>query len=168
MNLVISEQSVKLRPITENDKEVLSRIYASTREEEMKRVPQWSAAMVKAFLEQQFDAQHDYYQKNYVGANFWIIEKDGQVVGRLYVQENFQNREVRIIDIALLPTWRNQGIGAAILNDVMKEATRLQRPLTIHVESFNPAKSLYERLGFRKVSETNGVYHLMEWRPDSN
>jgi ribosomal protein S18 acetylase RimI-like enzyme len=31
------------------------------------------------------------------------------------------------------------------------------------VEAFNPAKHLYERLGFEKISETNGVYHLMQW-----
>jgi ribosomal protein S18 acetylase RimI-like enzyme len=35
--------------------------------------------------------------------------------------------------------------------------------VTIHVEVFNPALRLYERLGFKKVAE-NGPYHLMEWR----
>jgi N-acetylglutamate synthase-like GNAT family acetyltransferase len=168
MKIELTDAAVQLRPITSDDSEVLCSIYASTREEEMKRVPQWSAAMVTAFLEQQFNAQHTYYQNYYVGADFWIIEKEGQVIGRLYVQENFQNREVRIIDITLLPLWRNQGIGAGILKDIMKEATRLQRPLTIHVESFNPAKNLYVRLGFNKISETNGVYHLMEWCPNTN
>ncbi|HEV7346678.1 GNAT family N-acetyltransferase [Telluribacter sp.] len=168
MEIKLTDATVRLRPVVNDDLEVLCSIYASTRQEEMKKVPQWSAALVTAFLKQQFNAQHDYYQKNYVGADFWVIEKQGQVVGRLYVQENFQNREVRIIDISLLPDWRNRGIGAAILKDIMNEATRLQRPLTIHVESFNPAKGLYERLGFKKVSETNGVYHLMEWCPTTN
>ena len=158
---------VHLRPITDDDLEVLSRIYASTREEEMKRVPDWSAAQVKAFLEQQFMAQHEYYHKNYLGADFRVIEQEGQVIGRLYVQKDFMNREVRIIDVTLLPPWRNRGIGSGLLEALMQEAARLHRPLTIHVESYNPAKQLYERLGFKKVSETNGVYHLMEWQPSA-
>jgi len=38
------------------------------------------------------------------------------------------------------------------------------KPVTIHVESFNPALSLYRRLGFEHV-DTNGVYYLMRWTP---
>ena len=37
----------------------------------------------------------------------------------------------------------------------------------IHVEMFNPALALYERLGFRKLQE-HGVYHFMEWSPESS
>ncbi len=37
--------------------------------------------------------------------------------------------------------------------------------LSIHVEHDNPARRLYDRLGFQHV-DTNGVYHLMEWRPE--
>ena len=36
--------------------------------------------------------------------------------------------------------------------------------LTIHVEMSNPARRLYERLGFAPVEE-HGVYLLMERRP---
>ncbi len=36
--------------------------------------------------------------------------------------------------------------------------------VSIHVEHDNPARRLYDRLGFQHV-DTNGVYHLMEWRP---
>lgn len=164
MTIKTTDTSIRLRPIEGSDLTFLGQVYASTRTEEMKRVPNWSAEMINAFLESQFQLQHEYYQKNYTGGNFWVIEKKGKSIGRLYIHENFQARGVRIIDITLLPAWRSQGIGQSILRDIMREATALNRPLTIHVESFNPAMQLYKKLGFQKISETNGVYHLLEWK----
>jgi ribosomal protein S18 acetylase RimI-like enzyme len=46
----------------------------------------------------------------------------------------------------------------------MAEGEASNRPLTIHVEVYNPAMRLYERLGFRPIEE-RGPYLLMEWRP---
>jgi hypothetical protein len=40
------------------------------------------------------------------------------------------------------------------------------RLLRIHVERFNPALRLYERLGFRQIDD-RGVYLFMEWRDDN-
>ncbi len=39
------------------------------------------------------------------------------------------------------------------------------RLLRIHVERFNPALMLYERLGFRQIAD-RGVYLFLEWAPD--
>ncbi len=165
MSLLLTNKLLHLRPIEDKDYAILNEIYSSTRAEELKQVTAWSEEHKRAFLTQQFNAQHDYYQKNYVGANFFVIQKNTIPIGRLYIQENFQEREIRIIDIALLPPWRNQGLGTGILTDILNRANDINRPVTIHVESFNPAMKLYERLGFKKVSETNGVYYLMEYLP---
>lgn len=164
MVLELTNKLLSLRAIQDDDLMVLNDIYSSTREEELKQVTHWSNEQKKAFLTQQFLAQHQYYQKNYEGAAFYVVEKNQEVIGRLYIHPNFQEKGVRIVDIALLPMWQNQGIGRGILQDILKSAQKIGKPVTIHVESFNPAKSLYERLGFKKISETNGVYHLMEWK----
>ena len=164
MVLTLTNKSLNLRPIQDEDLVVLNEIYGSTREEELKQLQDWSNEQKQSFLAQQFLAQHIYYQKSYVGGAFYMIEKNKENIGRLYIHENFQENCVRIIDIALLPKWQKQGIGKSILEDILQKAKEIDRPVTIHVESFNPAKHLYERLGFKKISETNGVYHLMEWR----
>ena len=72
-------------------------------------------------------------------------------------------QEIRIVDIALLPEHRKAGIGTALVSAIQSEAAQANKPVTIHVEQFNPARRLYERLGFRVVKEV-GVYILMEWR----
>jgi ribosomal protein S18 acetylase RimI-like enzyme len=69
--------------------------------------------------------------------------------------------EIRIVDLALLPEYRNAGIGTGILTDLIAEATQSNKPVRIHVERFNPALNLYRRLGFAKIGE-HGVYDLME------
>ena len=57
-----------------------------------------------------------------------------------------------MIDIALLPDHRGRGIGARLLRDVLHEATAAGLPVRLSVERSNPARSLYERLGFRTVA----------------
>ncbi|WP_031530238.1 GNAT family N-acetyltransferase [Dyadobacter crusticola] len=153
-----------LRRIARQDMPSLLTMYASTRQHEMDNLPEWSESMKAEFIKNQFEAQHEYYQKNYSGADFWVICKNNSDAGRLYMHKDFQGRGIRIIDITLLPSYRNLGIGTSILRDLMLLSGQLKRPLSIHVESFNPAKNLYNRLGFKKISETNGVYHLMEWK----
>ena len=83
-------------------------------------------------------------------------------VGRLYVAR-WQD-EIRIVDIALLPPYRNTGLGTTILRDLLAEAAVAHKPVRIHVEKFNPALRLYERLGFVPIAD-KGVYLFMEWTP---
>lgn len=158
-------KDVNLRAIQESDLAVLCKIYGSTRTEELEKGTNWSEEQKNIFIEQQFFAQHEYYQKNYLGAKFYIIENENTTIGRLYIDFFFENKGIRIIDITLLPDWRNKNIGSSILEEILKKAAKANRNVTIHVESFNPAMNLYKKLGFTKISETNGVYHLMEWRP---
>lgn len=155
--------SITLRPIRPEDQPFLTAVYASTRQEELAMVP-WSDEQKAAFLQMQADAQHKYYQENYLGAEFLVIFRDEQPVGRLYVHRRVD--EIRIVDIALLPDHRRAGIGGGLLRQLIDEADRAGLPLTIHVEHFNPARRLYERLGFHPVSDT-GVYLFMERSPGS-
>jgi len=62
-----------------------------------------------------------------------------------------------------LPDHRGAGIGGAILRSLLAEAAAAGKPVRIHVERLNPARRLYERLGFLPVAD-KGVYVMMEWR----
>lgn len=150
-----------LRPIAEQDVDMLYRLFKSTRIEELEPLD-WSEVDKDAFLWLQFQAQHTHYQKYYAGASFDLLLVDDVPVGRLYVLRGA--REIRIIDIALLPEHRGQGLGTRILTDLFEEADRDGKTVTIHVEVFNPARSLYDRLGFRLV-EDKEVYLFMERPP---
>lgn len=151
---------ITYRPITAEDEEFLYRLYASTREEELSQTG-WDEAQKETFLRMQFHAQHEHYQTYYANAQFQLILFDGEPIGRLYVAR-WEN-EIRLIDIALLLAHRHRGLGSRIIKDILVEAAQAGLPVRIHVEKFNPALRLYERLGFRPI-EDKGVYWFMEWR----
>ena len=48
------------------------------------------------------------------------------------------------------------------VRDLMEEARDQGLPVRLHVEKFNPALRLYERLGFRPLEDL-GVHLLMGW-----
>jgi ribosomal protein S18 acetylase RimI-like enzyme len=153
--------NVTLRPVEPGDEEFLYRVYASMREAELAQTG-WDEAQKESFLRMQFDAQSRYYREHYAEAKFSVILADGRPAGRLYVAR--WPEEIRIVDIALLPEHRGAGIGTSLLRDLISESEESGKPLSIHVERFNPALRLYERLGFRKVAD-KGVYILMERSP---
>lgn len=154
--------TVTLRPITPADLPFLLSVYASTRVDEM-RLTGWDQPRIDAFIAMQFDLQHRYYSEHYHGARFDVIEVDGEPAGRLYVVD--WDTTTRVIDIALLPEFRNRGIGTTLLQDIFERADARGVTVSIHVEANNPARNLYQRLGFRHVSNTNDVYELLERPP---
>lgn len=153
------------RPINDADLPFLSRLYAITRQQEL-AVTGWPQSQIDAFLASQFEAQHKYYAENYGSSSFDLLldPETGSPIGRLYLDR--REKEFRIVDIALLPDYQGRGIGSGILHAILDQAASVNKSVSIHVESNNPAMSLYLRLGFRHIS-TNGVYHLMEWTPSS-
>jgi len=149
---------LRLRPATDADLPFLARLYASTREEELAGVD-WPAEQKEAFVRQQFEAQHAWYREHYANASFDVVEVDGQPAGRLYVDR--WEREVRIVDISLLPEHRGRGLGNELLAALFAETDAAGKVVSVHVERFNPALRLYDRLGFL-FREDKGVYLLLE------
>jgi GNAT superfamily N-acetyltransferase len=155
-----------LRPATPGDAELLYRIYASTREEELAVVP-WNASAKEAFLRMQYAAQDSYYHATFPAASYDLIvggadRGDGEeVLGRLFVDRS--SEPWLVIDIALLPEHRGKGIGTLLLHQVLAEAAEAGKPVRIYVERFNPAQRLYARLGFRQIAD-EGVYLQLEWK----
>lgn len=150
---------ISLRPITPEDESFLAALYASTREQELAQT-NWSDDQKAMFCRMQFNAQTKDYQRNYPDASFDIIERDSVAAGRLLVLRS--DEKIHVIDIALLPEHRGAGIGTKFLKELQAEAKAAGKPLSIHVEQFNPARRLYERLGFKQIEE-KGVYLLLHW-----
>ena len=156
-----ADQSITMRPNKLEDEAFLFKVYASTRADEMALV-NWTQPQIESFLLMQFNAQRQYYLEQYPTAEYSIIQSDGDDIGRLIVDH--QADQILLMDISLLPEYRNKGIGTALIQELMAQAASAGKPIRLHVEFFNPALHLYERLGFRKIQEV-GVHYEMEWRP---
>jgi ribosomal protein S18 acetylase RimI-like enzyme len=149
--------AITVRPAFPAEEELLFRIYASTRTEELAQTD-WSAAQQEAFLRRQSAAQLAHYRQHYPGALFALITANGRPIGRLFLHQTAH--EHRLMDIALFPEWRGRGIGSSLTAQIIAEADAQNVPASLHVERFNPAYRLYTRLGFREVEE-RGVYVFM-------
>lgn len=153
-----SSPAISLRHIDDGDLQFLLTLYATTRVDELAQV-QWTDEEKATFITQQFEAQHTWWQMHYSDARFDLVLVDGEPAGRLYV--DVWEKEIRIVDIALLPQYRGRGLGTRLMEPVFAEGDAAGKPVSIHVEIFNPARRLYDRLGFVE-KETRGVYVLME------
>ena len=151
--------ALTLRAQSSEDRKFLFALYASTRAVEMEQLD-WSAQQKDEFIAMQFRAQTLHYDEYYPDAQLAIIELDAAPIGRLYVDR--REREIEIIDIALVPSMRGRGIGKRLLAELLDEGRATVRRVRIYVEHFNPARGLYDRLGFRQIG-TNGIYHEMEY-----
>ena len=84
-----------------------------------------------------------------------------QPLGRLLLA--FLSDEIRLVDIALLPEYRNAGLGAALVEWVQAQARAAGKAVRLHVRPDNRACRLYERLGFT-LAEASQTDLLLEWR----
>jgi ribosomal protein S18 acetylase RimI-like enzyme len=155
----IAPDGLVARPRTPADTEFLAALYASTRAAELAPVP-WPDAAKRAFLRSQFEAQTRHYDLHYAASEFLVLERDGRPIGRLTLC--WGDRELRVVDLALVPACCGLGLGTALIRAVMAQAAG---SVSLHVERFNPALRLYHRLGF-VAEEDTGVYYRLRWKPD--
>lgn len=149
--------SITLRKTTNNDYRLLLEIYASTREAELS-LSAWSLAEKNAFINMQFQAQHQYYTSLYKDNDFYIVLYNHQLAGRIYSAE--LDHEIRIVDIALLPDYQRIGIGSYLIKQLIQRALRCKKNITLHVDNTNSAMSWYQKLGFKPMA-SNGIYTFM-------
>lgn len=68
-------------------------------------------------------------------------------------------------NICILPEYQNQGIGTKILKDIFEQ--HKNQTIKLRVFKQNPAKSLYERLGFVVCGETKSHFIMEKVQKDS-
>jgi ribosomal protein S18 acetylase RimI-like enzyme len=155
------DRGYALRPETDADIDFLVGLYASTRETELAAMLHWTATQRESFVAQQFGAQRHHYRTYIAGCIFWVIEHDGNPIGRLYLER--RTTRWHIVDIALLPDRRGHGIGTALLEAVIDSAQVDGRSVGLFVDRDNVALRLYRRLGFVGIGAT--AFHIEMERP---
>jgi ribosomal protein S18 acetylase RimI-like enzyme len=153
-------EEVVLRPITAADEPFLRDVYASTRAKELESVP-WTDQERRAFCDSQFDLQDTHYRREFPSASFDVVAWGSRPAGRLLVA--FGTTECEILDIAITPEARGRGLGTLLLRWVQTNAAAADVSLALAVEPGNPARRLYDRLGFQV--RIGGALHVeMVWR----
>jgi ribosomal protein S18 acetylase RimI-like enzyme len=160
----MSSPNVTLRPVQDTDDPFLLKVYGSTREQELAQVP-WTPQQKQQFVHMQFEAQKMHYAAEHPDATHTVVCVNGNAAGRLYLDRS--GEDFHILDITLLPEYRNGGAGSILLSQIMAEAKQAGKPVTIFVETFNRSMRLFERLGFTMERE-EGFYLFMRWSGDGS
>ncbi|NVN10171.1 GNAT family N-acetyltransferase [Nguyenibacter vanlangensis] len=147
-----------LRPQCAADMPFLLHLYGDVRRAELDATG-WPELQRHAFLNHQFLLQTHHYRTYYPAASFDLIEVADAPAGRLYVDEG--QTDCRIIDISLLATHRNLGLGGAVLRQVVTRATVRRKTVSLHVMLGNPAIRLYRRMGFQVIDPSDPMQILM-------
>jgi ribosomal protein S18 acetylase RimI-like enzyme len=151
--------TLSLRPAGPADGPLLRALFASGFHQELAYL---APEQRETFLELQWQAREHDYRGRYPDADDQVVVLGGVAVGRLLVARG--ERDLAIVDLALLPEFRGRGIGSELLRRLLDEATAARAVVQLHVAATNPAMHLYQRFGFTKVGES-GPYVRLAWNP---
>jgi GNAT superfamily N-acetyltransferase len=157
----VNDADLQLRPVQPEDTPFLLRVYASARAAEMAMVP-WTGEQKESFLRAQFEAQTREYTARHPHAEHSILVYRRRDVGRCFVSR--AGAQVHILDLTVLTPERNAGAGSALIRRLQEEAAVAGAPLTIYVETFNPALAFFTKRGFRPQQQ-EGIHLLLKWMP---
>ena len=87
-----------------------------------------------------------------------IILLCGTPVGLLKVVRSEDNWD--LVQIQILPEKQGGGLGSIILKKLLADADEVGVSVSLSVLRANPARRLYERLGFRIVGENEHAYDM--------
>lgn len=157
--------NVTLRPVTDDDEEILLKIYASTREDEMQQAVGWTDEQKEMFLRWQLQMQRRDYEARFPDADYQLILFKGKPAGRIWIGR--APEQIRLLDIAILPEFQNRKIGGYLIRQLIKESEETGIPLRHMIYKLNTdARRFYERLGF-VLKEDDRMYLLMERHPET-
>lgn len=87
-----------------------------------------------------------------------IIEVDLRIAGIMRVDEH--PTHMHLDQLFLLPEYQSRGIGTKLVEAVLRGARLKNLPVKLWVLRVNPARRLYERLGFQVVAQTAASVYL--------
>ncbi|MEP7218528.1 MAG: GNAT family N-acetyltransferase [Bacteroidota bacterium] len=136
--------TITLRPALPEDIDALERLHALSMRPHVEKIYQWDDSL---------------FRRTFDPTLVRVIVVDGCDVGMLSVSE--EHGAVLLRQISIAPDYGNRGIGTRIIRMVIDDAERRSMPVRLRVLRQNPAKQLYERLGFREIEATE-THHILQ------
>jgi ribosomal protein S18 acetylase RimI-like enzyme len=100
--------------------------------------------------------QRERFDKNFDPAHLQVVEYEVRPIG--YTSVRRPGHEIFLAAIEIAPEFQNKGVGTYLIGKLLDDADELNLPVRLLVLKVNPARSLYERLGFDCTGETPTHY----------
>ena len=98
------------------------------------------------------------FQRSFDPKQYQVLVAGGHDVGAVAI--DWMEDEAFLADLEIMPEWRGRGLGTAVLRALIAEAAARRLPVALQVLKGNPARRLYERLGFLYIAETDTHHHM--------
>jgi ribosomal protein S18 acetylase RimI-like enzyme len=142
-----------LRSSASEDREFLWSLHRETMRDYVAKTWGWDDNWQREHFDEKFDPE-----------GLQIIEYGDQPIG--YISVRRPGTEIFIAAIEIAPAFQNRGVGTRLISNLLNEADWLRIPVKLLVLKVNPARRLYERLGFQCTGETN-THFAMKREPRS-
>ncbi len=156
-----TSRTIEMRPAEPADQRFMEQLYSSTRGADQ-RMDGCDARTEALLVALQFRARQAQLRTQYPHGDIAVIFERDRPIGSLYV--NYGHEDIRILDISLLPEYRNRGIGLGLLRSLQAQAVRMRVPVRIDLLVSSQAYRLFHRCGFTPRG-ANGVHNSLEWWP---
>jgi GNAT superfamily N-acetyltransferase len=144
---------ISLRPATDDDYDFLWRLHCAAMRPYVEKTWGWDKQW-----------QAEYFHNHFDPTTRQIIEGDGGPIGCILVERREDRIFLAAIEIA--PDYQGRDIGTELIQSLCSESDGRGVPVELQVLKVNPARCLYERLGFAVVGETQT--HSSERRTREN
>jgi ribosomal protein S18 acetylase RimI-like enzyme len=144
------------------DDAFLFRLFARDRADQLTAagIPEMHA---EKLIEMQYRGQRTTWAARYPHAeNRILITANSTSCGRVLIDR--RPARWRIVDIGVLAAHRGRGLATRAIEQCQTHCRNTQMRLELQVNPENPARRLYERLGFRAIQETE-ISIEMVWTP---
>jgi ubiquinone/menaquinone biosynthesis C-methylase UbiE/ribosomal protein S18 acetylase RimI-like enzyme len=136
------EVEIVLRPATGGDREFIENVYFETQRWIIEQLFGWRGR----------DVEREKFAETYDESSALIVACNGTACGWMSVA--LKTDVLELTGIYLLPEYQRRGIGTQLIQNLIGEAARVNVGLTLSTATINPARRLYERLGFVLTKET--------------
>jgi ribosomal protein S18 acetylase RimI-like enzyme len=153
--------SITTRAATPQDDAFLYELFKAVRSPEF-AFAQMAPAQLELLMSIQYAGQKATYGMEYPGGHD-IVLLDREPIGRIWVHRGAQ--EYHLVDIALMPEFRNRGIGARLVTEAIAAALSAGLPLRCSIALNNPGSlRFHQRLGF-EIAGRDDVYYDLTIKP---
>jgi len=121
----------------------------------------WDDLQLRSILQMQYRARAKGYAEQFADLkDFVILDSKQQPIGELLLHE--AAGEIRIVDVCISSSKQGRGVATRLLRELQQEAIVKEATITLRVDHENPARRLYQRLGFQKITG-DALQIEMQW-----
>ena len=120
---------------------------------------------MKGYVEKVYSWKPTLFRDRFIPHHYQVIKINNQIIGFIKVVSS--ETEIYLGEIQIARDYQKQGIGSSLIKSIIRETQANKQKLWLKVLKGNPAKKLYQRLGFTELEESFTHEIMIATQPDN-